>query len=72
MAVLALGMREVSKEAIAGNFYELRETQAVSSLFLMKNGCQCLNRLDFNNCTGPNMVRIELKISKINNRIDLN
>ena len=51
--------------------------QISCELHLVEDGHLCFvlcipKRLDFNNCTGPNKVCIELKISKINNRIDLN
>ena len=68
MAVLALGTREASKIAIIGNFYE--KTSSFKFVFHEKQ--LTFKRLDFNNCTDPNKVCIELKISKINNRIDLN
>ena len=61
-AVLALGTREASKIAIAGNFY--KNTSNFKFVFHEKR--LPFKRLDFNNCTGPNKVRIELKISKIN------
>ena len=67
-AVLALEMREVSKIVITGNFY--KNTSSFKFVFHEKR--LLFKRLDFNNCTGPNKVRIELKISKINNRIYLN
>ena len=69
-AVLALEMREVSKIVITGNFYKNSLTSSFKFVFHEK--WLLFKRLDFNNCTEPNKVHIELKISKINNRIDLN
>ena len=68
MTVLALGMREASKIAIAGNFYE----NTSSFKFVFHEKWLPFKRLNFNNCTGPNKVRIELTISKINNHIEPN
>ena len=68
MAVLALGTREASKIMITGNFYE----NTSSFKFVFHEKWLLFKRLDFNNCTGLNKVRIELKILKLNNHIDPN
>ena len=53
---------------ITGNFYK----NTISFKFVFHEKWLPFKRLDFNNCTGLNKVRVELKISKINNRIDPN
>ena len=58
--------REASRIAIAGNFYK----NISSFKFVFHEKWLLFKRLDFNNCTGPNKVRIELKILKINNHLD--